>query len=1379
MSLRPKTVRRLAILSAATFVTAGSIGYVWHRERQRGIEEIADARRNGFEALRHGQHEQAMEDLRRYVTAHPDDVAALFALAQARLSVPEQNNSHLGEARQLLLQVLALDPKQIDARRQLMSLYARARFWKELQEQAETMLAQSPNDPPSLRYRAQAISTQNRPAEALSAWINYVNEAPNDIPAQLEALAAMRKAGKSLDDVSARANQLVSEHADDARFLILKAWTCLERKETTQALELLDQVSQKARLDVDLARIVLDQYDRTGEFDRASALLERSASLQHDPKFSAILIDRLYQRGRFDLCIERIDAMDASIRELPRNQAIKALSLRSLGKPDQAGAIELSLAHQLDNIEAQYWARVLQTQLDDSMPVSKRLETLRDALTRWPEESILLMAYGQALAEVNEYALALSVLEDAARRAPAWPLPHQERARLFMQIGDLRAARAASSQALRRAPNQLAGIVQRIRVEMAVARSTGFTQDQQELLGLLDQLKSTDPNSFELNVYRIELLLRSGQRQEALNCAQRLTSTDVILNRFAAESLAAVGRIDAEVHQRLASSMKSVALTSDVLLSISSNVNPTFNDNLTEDERRLFNARVMTLKNEAGAPQAWRDLVGSTNSEEVLTAALVDGFDAMDQTTRSTLIERVKGITGPDAFNWRLAKMKWLLRTKTESDTREAVVLGTDLVRAAPQLVEARRLLASALLRTGNTTFALQHLREAVRLDPANFKAVSDLVLLNAQSGTSADNKTILTALAEQSQLDPSSSISIARLLLANEMKVAAQQFLARAAAVFALDHSGELLLAELDSTTNRQAEARTIYDRLLLDDPTAEALASATIFFRKTGDISRADVLFAQLSQLAPGNSPASAALARVQFESGNIDAARSSFKTAMTLSPNDRNIAQRAVEFEIEIENYNGAATLAGQLLNRFVEDSTLLRLRATAQALGTGIENVAALDRLIDLLQSDPQSADQIRVLRAMSLLSRASTDDVSARAKAQTELASALEAMARKNPTSLALQTRAIDALFTIGNGQSAAELAQIMLTSKPNDASFVALATQTFKRARMMDEARKAAQIWKKIAGVDPIEPDLILAELQLPGAPIEALKTISGYVPQLVRSPDARPAALWLYASALVANNRVDEACAWIDQLLDRSKAARATAPMLARSLGNVTAARSLLKRAGALTTQAEDATHFAIASAWLSLAQQTGSASDAESALALAAPEAARDNASSNWLLASAEAQRIAGRVQSAEDTLRRALLRYPDDSNLLNALAWLLYSTNRSGDEARNLVERAIQTDSTSVSAYDTAGRIALAMNRTADAERYFRRALTISGDNIDVLLGLATLQKTRGQQAAANQTIAKIEQLMSDRNVARRLSAQTLEQFNSLRSAMSSAD
>ncbi|HQY87757.1 MAG TPA: tetratricopeptide repeat protein, partial [Tepidisphaeraceae bacterium] len=992
---------------------------------------------------------------------------------------------------------------------------------------------------------------------------------------------------------------------------------------------------------------------------------------------------------------------------------------------------------------------------------------------------ILLVEYARELTNAHEDALALTALDEAARRAPAWPLPHLERSRILFDTGDLNGARSASSQALRRSPTDPANVIQRTRVEMAIARSHPFGEDQMQLLTLLDQFVSAAPSNFEFRLAQLELMLRAGQNDKAKLVANRFQESDVELNRYSVESLAALGRIDADIHQRVLASMKSITLPADSYASIPASVTNTVIDDLTPDQRALVAAQTLAVRSDPTASQTWNDLATKAKDEVVLVTVLRDGFDSItDRTTQAALIERVKEITGPDSFNWRVAKMKWLLKSNMEADTREAVGLGTDLVRAAPQLIEGRRLLAKALFRTGNSTYALQHLREAVRLNPTDVKSVSDLVLALAQNGTTADNHTILTTLADQSQLNPNTTATIARLLLANQMKSTAQRFLTRARNAFAIDDSGALLLAEIDASTARQADAKAVFEQLLANNPTPEAIASAAIFFRQIDDESRADALVKKLVEASSRDANYSAALARVHYSNGNVDAARTSWKSALALAPTDRSIAQRAVAFEIDSANYSGATALAGQLLNRFADDTTIVRLRSKAQALATGIEDFAALDRLIESLQSDPEASDQLRVLRAMSALNQVASDDVVGRSKAQVELASALTELARKNPTALQLQTRAIDAQFVAGNREAACELARTMLTAQGNDASFASVATKTLHRAGMIAEARKAAIAWKKIKGVDPIEPDLLIAETQLHDSPADALKTIAPYVTQIEQSPDARPGALWLYANTLLANNRGGEACAWIDHLLERSASARATAPSLARSIDDLPAARTLLKRTGSFIKDEENSTRFAIVSAWLGLAQQTGTASDAESALAIAAPESARENASANWLLATAEAQRIAGHVQLAEEGLRRAMLRYPDDSNLLNSLAWLLYSTNRSGDEAKNLADRAIDADSNSTSAYETAGRIALAMNRTDDAERYFRRALSISNDNLEALLGLASLQRSRGQQSAANQTIAKIEQIVSDPKIARRLGPELLAQVNSLRNSTNGA-
>src|SRR6202034_2817014 len=92
-----------------------------------------------------------------------------------------------------------------------------------------------------------------------------------------------------------------------------------------------------------------------------------------------------------------------------------------------------------------------------------------------------------------------------------------------------------------------------------------------------------------------------------------------------------------------------------------------------------------------------------------------------DRDFYSRTIDRVHALTGDEAFGWKVARARFLLNsTNKQQDTGEAVSILTDLVRQSPNVAEYRVLLAQALISLGNTKDAVDHLKEAVELDPRN-----------------------------------------------------------------------------------------------------------------------------------------------------------------------------------------------------------------------------------------------------------------------------------------------------------------------------------------------------------------------------------------------------------------------------------------------------------------------------------------------------------------------------------------------------------------------------------------------------------------------------------------------------------------------------------
>ena len=166
----PQRADVLKLLAVAT----GDLGALddslaaWDRYVTLSPEDDAARRERGFTAVRMGQVERGVEDLRWYLARHPDDPVGHF-----QLGVAEQETARFDRA-------IALKPDfaaALSARGGL--LYQQGKPEAALQD-LEAAAKLSADDPLTLDRLGQAYSSLDRPADAVRVLRRAVELSPND-----------------------------------------------------------------------------------------------------------------------------------------------------------------------------------------------------------------------------------------------------------------------------------------------------------------------------------------------------------------------------------------------------------------------------------------------------------------------------------------------------------------------------------------------------------------------------------------------------------------------------------------------------------------------------------------------------------------------------------------------------------------------------------------------------------------------------------------------------------------------------------------------------------------------------------------------------------------------------------------------------------------------------------------------------------------------------------------------------------------------------------------------------------------------------------------------------------------------------------------------
>ena len=79
VNIRPKTVRRLVILIVILTLIVSASAAIWISHQKGKERQLANDRRIGIEAYSKSDYPLALDRLKNYVAAYPDDYDALFA----------------------------------------------------------------------------------------------------------------------------------------------------------------------------------------------------------------------------------------------------------------------------------------------------------------------------------------------------------------------------------------------------------------------------------------------------------------------------------------------------------------------------------------------------------------------------------------------------------------------------------------------------------------------------------------------------------------------------------------------------------------------------------------------------------------------------------------------------------------------------------------------------------------------------------------------------------------------------------------------------------------------------------------------------------------------------------------------------------------------------------------------------------------------------------------------------------------------------------------------------------------------------------------------------------------------------------------------------
>jgi len=1358
--MRPTTKRRLLILFTITAVTGGAlVGFVAIRRGQLAAK-LQQERVDGMAAYKDGRYDQALSLLSDYVGAgeHKDDAEAIFAMAVSRSQVALPNGQHLGQAIELLNNFLDLRRGDLEGQHKLLEIYSRVNNRiPETMALSDDILRVAPNDQPALKAKVNALTSQQKYAEALaiSQKINELN--PFDLDSQwltYKLLAAVKRPSAELID---RAKKDLAAHPDDPRFEMLLAFAYSHDNQFETAHKyLLTAINRKAP-DVGFVKLAVQLLDNGRFFELSQQVLDRAVVDLNDPAVLKMLVERQWQNGQITEMAKRLEPVRADDTKADANLlAMKAIALLEQNRSAEAVAVVKTLGARTIDDEAFAWSVALPAHYAVPAPEPRdAVQKLLNASNRDRDNAVIRLWLGEAYEKLGEDELAIKSWRIAAGLAPAWAEPHIRQVKTMVLTGRGREALEESLLAADRAPKSIQTRVSGAMALFALSNDDPRALSASQLFDIVSLIQKDQPNEPQTLPRYVALLTQLNQRPKAIATIQAaLTANPAVpddtLLRLAAvsaelkldqeqaiyDAMIKAGNKSPELAMARAKTLLAQGKASEGLQLIKTST-------VTTDAAwQITTAQYLDAAKDPTAASAWKNALDQfPNDLRVQSAFLKSDTRLAERALWNTTIDRVKVLTLEEGINWRVERAKYLLSgPATDRDRAEAVTTLNDLIRQNPDLVEPRLLLATTLVRTNASTAAIEQLKYAAQLRPSDPQIALALAQLLLDNGKAVEGHAFLEKVAGSGQLSPSGIRHVARMMADQGQLTQAIQVLQASPA----DSTRDAQLAEFYRRSGKLDEAAVLYGKLCNANPiSSDAIAATADYYFSRGKVEIAKWVLDRLKEASDTPAPGAADLIRAQLaeQYQTPDVARPLYASAAAAAPGART-ARALAAFEIRQHRFaeaKAAATRGLQVAKDDAELTALAKVADTAAALPKDVN----VNMELATLSRDPLNTAVQELLDATAAAQKESASQRVTRYKAVSD----------KYPKSWPVTQRLVQAYLDAGQLDKAREASVVAVSAFPNDIAPLQLLCTVYAARGEWNAEMTVIQQWRARSIENPAPTDIAAGEALVGlGQYRQAITTLQPYVAAAKQDPINSMGVLWPYCKALLQEGRTAEASAVLVDAAHKHGAVRRLWLALAGDVGpNLAAGTAWVAQVEPMLDANSFDDQSQLAHAWAMVGERYNDVPSFNKSNKLLKAMAEKNDVDPLMWARLGEGLRRANDLTGAADAFRQAILR-GDTTYSANALAFLLLSQDQSLDEALGLATKAVAAAPKAAPYYDTRGQIYLRLGKFDEALKDFDKALVLQPDLTDSMVGKAQALHKSGQKVKAAEMLRYIDTVTS---------------------------
>ena len=1399
MNIRPKTIHRLLILFGAFAIFAGGVGAMLYRSYQRQKADVAGLRAAAFQAFQLKDYSAAVSLFHDYVArSHTDapEADVLFEYGTARVEVPEEGNRQVTEAIDLLqryLNTAADDPR--DASHELLKLYVRARYNRDALNLAGKLLAKDPRDTEALRARAQSLIGEHSTTEALAACVRLDEIDPLNLLWQKRELLLMAENKRPTSEIVARARQLLDTHRQDPRFNALMSYAYGLAGDNPNAKKLLEIAAKLPPADAETDLQILASLDDAQQIGLFDFLLARAAAADPDPRLQRLLLQRLFEQQRYAELADKLKDVDAKSPQV--NLLLlgyRVIALNETQHKAEADAIVKTLSERTDQASLA-WAEALRAQYAAQVPEpGLSVKAYFDAVEHDKSNPVFHFFLGDAHGTLGETDEAVREWALAARLSPTWATPLFRISHTLSAAGRFPEALRAALLLRRRAPELLVG-----RVEFAIA-DWGYIEpnaalvsgpEGENLLKFIEQIRTAAPNETDTLPAYIALLSQRGQRDKAIEVEKAALASVPPLSERMFGQLADVSAqehlgLEQDIIERaeavhgntpgvafsraysLYKSGKHVEALQFVDLLRKSHPN--------DPAWQLDEAHFRDVVGDADAVKTWIAICDAYPDDvRVQYRALSTPSRFADRKFWQRTIDRVKALTGPNAQAWQIEQARYHVAGTSSPQEFEADIAALQkIVQTSPELVDAHRLLAQAMIRTQKQEYlakATAELTTAHDLQPDDFQSTVELAPLLASQGMLDKALLLVDSVAAAPGLQMDRRLWAAQMY-ADLGKVDSAIKLLTADEATQTDSNRDGLLAQLYIHAGRMEDAAALYKKILANvNAGPDALGAGANFFASSKQPELASLFVERLKKMPMAPGTAELLQAHLYEVEGQLKSALESLQEVAKARPQSERAWLELSGFYLRFGRLDDADKAAAQGLTSIPASVDLATMRLE-------IEHIRSLNTrdiypLVNVLSRTPR---QPIAEEAIAALAAAKSHNDS-----PPKVLATLRQLADQHPRFLPLQEVVVRRYLAASRFDDAAALASRICEVAPYDVQSLQLLTTVEIASKNWDGARAAGERWRQASGLDTLDPDINIAltYLEQPSPdPQAAMKQLDLYMTD--GAPTAqKEAATPAYCRALLMSGHINDAAIRLLPLVATSpKWAEVWFELATLGAQDGDAATNWLKRVDSSIGTDATALRVGLAGAWEQAGQKFDLPSAHETALAQLKPIVTKSPVPAAAWWQWALVNQSMGNLPDAQRGWEEYLKLNPREPHGLNNLAYILFldGNPEQMSRAEGLATEAIAAYPEASTFYDTLGRIEFRLGKTADAIKTFRTAVEKDPSDLDAMIGLAdSLQSQPSSREEVRALLTRIN-AMVDGGMS--LSPPIRKQLERVKSAMTSS-